>query len=438
METKDLSEEAHKYGYIKGNQVWLKPFMHFPARQVGDVKEVPEESLQYFANRFENFRQKVESLLEKIETSENKGSFLMKVLHLKEQIEKYDAIGDFESLHHRLSAAEAEIKDAIAKNRDKNLSTKITLIQQAEALQTSIDWQETTDKLKELRQNWIKTGPVDKALTDELEERFKAAVEVFFTRKKEFFQDKKDMLSRTIDKYRALIAQSESVKNSEEWEETSKKLKDLQNQWKDIGGTLPRKMSNDLWNSFRAANNHFFERLKKHINSQKNESKDKYLEDNLEKKRSLVAQAEALLDEPVQQAVPKAKELQAAWKKVGPVKQEESDAVWESFLVACDKIFELSSLEHFMRKRPLPEGKNSENDQLHARINALRDFIKYDKQELEVLETNLGRLNPNPGNETFRAMLEGKIKNFNRKIRTKNELIELLRKKSSQPSNKTA
>ncbi|MBC3540882.1 DUF349 domain-containing protein [Rufibacter sediminis] len=438
METKDLSEEAHKYGYIEGNQVWLKPFMHFPARQVGDVKEVPEESLQYFANRFENFKLKVDGLLEKIETSENKGSFLMKVLHLKEQIEKYDAIGDFESLHQRLSAAEEEIKEAIARNRDKNLATKITLIQQAEALQESIDWQETTDKLKELRQNWIKTGPIDKALTEELEERFKTAVEVFFTRKKDFFQDKKDMLSRTVDKYKALIAQSEAVKNSEEWEETSKKLKDLQNQWKEIGGTLPRKMSNDLWNSFRAANNHFFERLKKHINSQKTESKDKYLEDNLEKKRSLVAQAEALLDEPVQQAVPKAKELQAAWKKVGPVKQEESDAVWESFLVACDKIFELSSLEHFMRKRPLPEGKNSDNDQLHARINALRDFIKYDKQELEVLETNLGRLNPNPGNEAFRTMLEGKIKNFNRKIRTKNELIELLRKKSGVQSNKIA
>ncbi|GAB2526464.1 DUF349 domain-containing protein [Rufibacter soli] len=438
METKDLSEEAHKYGYIEGNQVWLKPFMHFPARQVGDVKEVPEESLQYFALRFENFRQKVNALLEKIETSENKGSFLMKVLHLKEQIEKYDAIGDFEALHHRLAAAETEIKEAISKNRDKNLSTKVTLIQQAEALQDSIDWQETTDKLKELRQNWIKTGPVDKTLTEELEERFKAAVEVFFTRKKEFFQDKKDMLSRTIDKYKALIAQSEAVKNSEEWEETSKKLKDLQNQWKEIGGTLPRKVSNDLWNSFRAANNHFFERLKKHINSQKTESKDKYLEDNLAKKKSLVAQAEALLEEPVQQAVPKAKELQAAWKKVGPVKQEESDIVWESFLVACDKIFELSSLEHFMRKRPLPDGKNSDQDQVQARISALRDFIKYDKQELEVLETNLGRLNPNPGNETFRAMLEGKIKNFNRKIRTKTELIDLLRKKTEVQSNKTA
>jgi hypothetical protein len=438
METKDLSEEAHKFGYVEGTQVWLKPFMNFPARQVGEVKEVPEDSLLYFANRFENFRQKVDSLLEKIETSENKGSFLMKVLHLKEQVEKYDAIGDFEALHHRLTAAEDEIKDAIAKNRDKNLSTKVTLIQQAEELIDSIDWQETSDKLKEMRQTWIKTGPVEKSLTDELEERFRTAVEAFFTRKKEFFQDKKDMLSRTIDKYKALIAQSESIKNSEEWEETSKKLKDLQNQWKEIGGNLPRKMSNDLWNSFRAANNHFFERLKKHINSQKTESKDKYLEDNLAKKKALVAEAEELLERPTSEAVARAKELQAAWKKVGPVKQDESDIVWEGFLVACDKIFEMSSLEHYMRKRPLPEGKNSENDQIHARINALREFIKSDKAELDVLQTNLDRLHPNQSNETFRTMLEGKIKNFNRKLRTKNELIELLKKRTTTSSNKTA
>lgn len=433
-----MSEEAHKYGYVEGNQVWLKPFMHYPARQVGEVKEVPEESLQYFAHRFENFRHKVDTLLEKIASSENKGSFLMKVLHLKEQVEKYDAIGDFESLYHQLTDAENEIKTAISRNRDKNLTTKVNLIQQAEALQDSIDWQVTTDKLKELRQTWIKTGPVDKALQEELEERFRTAVETFFTRKKDFFQDKKSLLSRTVDKYKALIAQSEALKESEEWEETSKKLKDLQNQWKEIGGTLPRKMSNDLWNSFRAANNHFFERLKNHITSQKSDSKEKYMEENLQKKRSLVEQAEALLDRPIQEAVGKAKELQAAWKKVGPVRQEESDVVWENFLVACDKIFELSSLEHFMRKRPLPEGKNSENDQAHARINALRDFIKYDKQELEVLETNLGRLNPNPGNEAFRHMLEGKIKNFNRKIRTKQELIDLFKKKTSSPSNKTA
>ena len=107
MEPQDhLLAEARRYGYVEGDQVWLRSFMDLPARQVGQVKESEEASLQYFAQRFESFRAKVEDLLAKIEESENKGSFLMKALHLKEQMASYDALGDFESLHHRLTEAE--------------------------------------------------------------------------------------------------------------------------------------------------------------------------------------------------------------------------------------------------------------------------------------------------------------------------------------------
>ncbi len=429
MEKEDLLEEAKKFGFTQDNQVWLKPFMNFPARRVGDVKEVEDESLQYFAFRFQTFQEKVNALIEKITTSENKGSFLMKVLHLKELVEKYDALGDFEAVYHQLTQAENEIKAAIGNNRDKNLTTKITLIEEAEALQNSIDWKGTTEKLKELRQNWIKTGPIDKGLTEEIEERFRNAVETFFKRKKEFFEDKQNMLNRTLEKYRALIAESEVLKHSEDWEGTTKKLKELQNQWKAVGGNLPRKTSTDLWNTFRKAHNFFFERLKNKITVTKTESKDKFFEDNLGRKKQLVAEAEALLELSPQQAVARAKELQAAWKKVGPVKGEESDRVWEQFIIACDKVFEVSSLEHFMRKKYPTADRNNHAEQMHNRINALRDFIKADRQELEVLETNLGKLSSAPNNDAFRTMIQGKIKNFTRKIKTKTELIDLYKSK---------
>ncbi|QMU30216.1 DUF349 domain-containing protein [Adhaeribacter radiodurans] len=432
MENKDLLEEAKKYGFIQDNQVWLKPFMNFPARQVGEVKEVEDESLQYFAFRFQTFQEKVNALIDKIATSENKGSFLMKVLHLKELVGKYDALGDFEAIHQQLTQAENEIKAAISKNRDKNLTTKIALIEEAEVLQDSIDWKGTTEKLKELRQNWIKTGPIDKALTDEIEDRFRNAVETFFKRKKEFYEDKQNMLTRTLAKYKALIAESEILKNSEDWEGTTKKLKDLQNQWKAIGGNLPRKTSTELWNTFRKAHNYFFERLKNKITATKVESKDRFFEDNLGKKKQLVAEAQGLLSLNTHEAVARAKELQAAWKKVGPVKGEESDRVWEQFIIACDKVFEISSLEHFMRKKYPNADRNNHAEQIHNRINALRDFIKSDKQELEVLETNLGKLSTAPNNDTFRTMIQGKIKNFNRKIKTKTELIELFKSKLNQ------
>ena len=158
MENNDLLEEARKYGFIQEQQVWLRPFMNYPARRVGDVKESEDDSLVYFAKRYEMFRDKVSDLLARIEASENKGSFLMKVLHMKEQIGNYDALGDFEQLYHTLAGAEAAINETIKQNREKNLASKIALIQEAEALRDSIDWQETTDKLKDLRGTWIKTG----------------------------------------------------------------------------------------------------------------------------------------------------------------------------------------------------------------------------------------------------------------------------------------
>ncbi|TGE20563.1 DUF349 domain-containing protein [Hymenobacter aquaticus] len=433
MEQQDhLLAEARRYGYIEGDQVWLQPIMNLPARRVGLVKDSEEAALLYFAQRFENFRAKVDELLQKMEESENKGSFLMKALHLKEQTATYDGLGDFESLHRRLTEAEDNIKVTIARNREKNLATKISLIQETEALRDTIDWQEAGDKLKDLRQAWIKTGPVEKQITEELETRFRDAVEEFFVRKKDFMAQKKAMTNRVFDKYKELIHKSEALQNSDDFEGTTAKLKQLQQDWKEVGGSLPRKQANELWTRFRAAHNHFFERLKEHISIKRVESvvASGGPDDNLSRKRALVAEADALLNRPMNEAVARAKELQAAWKKVGPVRGEESDRVWEQFILACDKVFEMSALEHFIRKRQAgnPEVL-TKDEQISTRVQALRDFIKSDQQEREVLLENLGKLSDSPGNDTFRTMLQGKVRAFDRKIRTKTELIDILQQR---------
>ena len=432
MEQPDhLLAEARRYGYTEDGQVWLLPFMHLPARRVGEVKDSNEESLRYFAQRFELFRAKVEELLQKIEEAENKGSFLAKTLYLKEQVGHYDALGDFESLHRRLSAAEEHLGILVVQNREKNLAIKTALAEEAEALRDTIDFQAATERIKELRQTWIKTGPVDKPLIEGLEDRFRAAVDAFMNRKRAFLADRKAMTNRAQDKYLALIRQSEALRDSESFEDTTRKLKQLQQEWKTIDSNLSRKQANDLWTRFRAAHNHFFERLKTHIETKRAaEGLSNQPEDNLARKRALVAEADALLTRPMHEAVVRAKELQAAWKKVGPVRGEESDRVWEQFIAACDKVFELSSLEHYIRKRQLAGlALTTLVEQVNARVQALREFIKGDQQELLVLEENLGKLSPSAGNDTFRTLLQGKIRAFERKIRTKNQLIAMIQKR---------
>ena len=427
--TDHLLAEAQRFGYVEAGGVWLRPVLAQPARQIGLVKESEDASLRYFAQRFASLHAKVDSLLDKMDASENKGSFLMKALHLKELLLTFDGLGDFEDLHRRLVAAEDSIAITVAQNREKNLATKLGFIEEAEALCDSVEWVSASEKVKDLRQGWLKTGPVDKARADELEHRFQAAIQEFFDRRKTFQADKKAMTSRVQTRYRDLIQQAESLKESDQFEATSRQLKLLQQAWREVNGSLPKKQASELWTRFRAANNYFFERLKAHIATQQaigTPGTPAPPEVLLARKRALAERAEALMSVPPQEAINHAKALQAEWKQVGTVRGEESDRIWQRFMVACDKIFELSALEYHLRKRaatePLP---TAPAERALYRASTLRELLKDDNQELATLHDNLDKLSPSSANDAFRQMLQTKIRSFERKIRTKNDLIAL-------------
>ena len=430
MESTDhLLAEAQRFGYVEAGGVWLRPVFAQPARQIGLVKESDEASLCYFAQRFALLHTKVDTLLAKMAASENKGSFLMKALHLREQLLSYDGLGDFVELHRRLTEVDETIAVTVAHNREKNLATKLGFIKEAETLSESVEWISAGEKVKDLRQGWLKTGPVDKAQADELEARFQNAIQVFFDRRKAFQSDKKAMSSRVQTRYRDLILQAENLKNSDQFETTSRQLKLLQQAWREVNGTLPKKLASELWTRFRAANNHFFERLKGHIATQQvvgSPGAPASAEELLARKRALAERAEALMNVPPQEAIHQAKALQAEWKQVGTVRGDESDRIWQRFMVACDKIFELSALEYHLRKRAGGEPPASApSERARFRATTLRELLKDDHQELETLRDNLDKLSPSAANDAFREMLQTKIRSFERKIRTKNDLIAL-------------
>lgn len=426
--TDHLLAAAQRFGYVADGEVWLRPAMGQPARRVGLVKESDADALTYFARRFDAFRAKVDELLARMAASDNQGSFLMKVQHLQEQTLAFDALGDFAALRQRLEAAEAAVAVGVARNREKNLAAKIGFVEEAEALRDSVEWVSASEKVKDLRQGWVKTGPVDKALADGLEARFQAAIQVFFDRRRAFQADKKAMANRAVNRYRDLVLQAEQLRESTQFEATSRQLKQLQQTWREVGGTLPKKQAAELWARFRGANNYFFERLKQHLEAQRAASPHAGTpgspEELLARKRALADRAEALLAVPPQEAIQQAKNLQTEWKQVGTVRGEESDRIWQRFMLACDKVFELSALEYHLRKRPLPEG-GAPAGRAQLRAAALRELLKTDNEELDVLRGNFGNLAATPANEAFRQLLQTKIRSLERKVRTKNDLIVL-------------
>ncbi len=428
-----LLAEARRYGLIQDQEVWLQaiPALGHPARRVGAVRTTDDDALLYFARRFETqYRAKVEDVIRRYEaTDDNKNAFLVKVLHLKEITGSYDAIGDYRTLYQRLSDLEAEINGSIARNREKNLATRLQLIEQAEEIQYSILWNEVSAQLKSLRDAWVKTGAVDKTLTDELEARFQRALETFHQRKKDFYKEKHTVQQRAKDRYKSLINESNRLKESSDWEATTRRLKQIQLDWKDVGGGLSRKQANEMWMRLRAAHNYYFERLQKHIAEQRVLNPTPSPDDILARKRELVHQAGLLLDAPAHDAIPATKELQNKWKVSGTVRGPESDRVWEAFVVACDKVFEQSALEHYVRKQNPEINDEPLIQQGKIRLAALREFLINDEAELVTLRGNLESLADTPANETFRTMIIGKIRALGRKIRSKTELQDLVRER---------
>ena len=112
----------------------------------------------------------------------------------------------------------------------------------------------------------------------------------FFSNKSQFFKKIDDSFKANLDLKKALVDKVNELKSSDDWENTSKEIQSLQQEWKKIG-KVPMKDKDSIFKEFKDACDTFYERMRV-------EDKDtiKLHEDNLEKKLSTCEAIEKLLD----------------------------------------------------------------------------------------------------------------------------------------------
>ena len=121
----------------------------------------------------------------------------------------------------------------------------------------------------------------------------------------------------------------------QDWHDKTEEILALQAKWKTIG-YAPQKMNTKIFERFRAACDEFFKRKTEHFKSLKNG-----MNENLEKKRILCEQAEALKDSTDWKATAdKLTQIQKDWKNIGPVPKKHSEVIWKRFVTACDYFFD--------------------------------------------------------------------------------------------------
>ena len=222
----------------------------------------------------------------------------------------------------------------------KNLEIKTRICEVAESLVEDTDVIGAFRQLQQLHIEFRETGPVAQELREEIWNRFKAASTIINRRHQDHFEAKKEIEKENLEKKSAICEEIESIDLSaltsyQAWNNATQQVLDLQAKWKEIG-FAPQKMNLKIFERFRAACDEFFRQKSEYFKDAKSA-----LAKNLEQKKALCEQAEALKDsEDWKATADKLTKLQKEWKEIGPVQQKHSEAIWKRFVTACDTFFE--------------------------------------------------------------------------------------------------
>lgn len=310
---KSKSELCDKLAAIKEPESWKDATAELTAirKEFGDLPQVPHPE-------DENLKKKLEELINEF--------FISKSEHHKE----------FE-------------KDLMV-----NLSKKLELCERAEGIKDSEDWRKTTETYAQLFELWKAVGPIPRHKSEELWMRYNAAKDHFYARKQKFYDELIENLESNLREKESLITQAEALKDSEDWNKTTDKMNALMDAWKKTGG-VGKDKSDDVWNRFNEARNHFFTNKKNHFAKRKVE-----LDDNLAKRVAIAQRAEELKEtKDFEQGTKEFHELMEEWKAIGYAPRKQANEQWEIFI---------NAKKHFFARKD--EVRDSERIDILEEINA--------------------------------------------------------------------
>ena len=334
---------------------------------------------------------------------------------LHEQWKEYGPVAkEFrDSIWERFRAATAVINkkyqahfEGLKEQHAANLEAKTALCERVEAIAdqeitSSNQWNALSKEIEGIQAEWRKIGFATRKDNQKVYDRFRAACDKFFSRKREYYNEFKDSMNDNMAKKLAIIEQAEALKGSTDWKKTSDALIELQRQWKEIGA-VPRKKSEQLWKRFRAACDAFFNERDK----QGKPENDFY--GNLKAKRALIEEIEAYVPVDAEADAEAARGFAERWSAIGFVPFKEKEAVGAAYKAAMQAKFPewgrggrreggRGPVREPRRNQPL-----TEKDKLTLKYNQLQ-------QDIQTYENNIGFFGLSKGAEQLKAQMQQRI-----------------------------
>jgi hypothetical protein len=345
---------------------------------------------------------------EKLAANENVVSAFHELQKLHEQWKEYGPVAKEkrEDIWNRFKAATAVINkryqahfEGLKEQQADNLVKKTELCERTEEIvardiTTSSEWNTASKEIEEIQAAWRRIGYATKKDNQKIYDRFRAACDAFYTRKREFYSGIKDNMNENMEKKLSLIEQAEALKSSTDWKKATDQFIALQKQWKEIGA-VPRKKSEALWKRFRGACDEFFAARDANAGGEN----DFY--GNLKAKRKLIE--DVLAYEPADDAANEEalRSFTERWNAIGHVPFKEKDNINKAWRDAMQQKFPAYSGPRSAQPRG-GRAPRSPKDLLIEKYNKLQ-------QNITTYENNIGFFSASKNSEPLIRQMEERI-----------------------------
>ena len=363
---------------------------------------------------------------EKLSENENIVNAFNELQKLHEQWKEFGPVAKEyrDSIWARFQAATAVINkryqahfEELKGRQKENLAAKEALCAKVEEIagreiNSSDQWNSSAKEIEAIQVEWRKIGFATKKENQKIYDRFRAACDAFYGRKRDFYSQFRGEMEANVEKKMNLIREAEELKTSTEWKKATEKFIELQKQWKEIGA-VPRKKSEQLWKQFRAACDEFF------AERDKNASPESSYFTNLKAKKKVVEDIKAYVPvEDVAANAEAAKKFAADFQAIGFVPFKEKDSIMAAYREAMQEKFPEFGTER---------GGRSRNAESKSRERGVKDTLiqqyKTLQQEIETFENNIGFFSASKNSESFIKQMESKIAKAKEELKKLEEKI---------------
>lgn len=281
---------------------------------------------------------------------------------------------------------------------------QIALCEQMEYLaEQPMEPEAKSERIKELQKEWRDLGGSSNRT---LWTRFKQASDTAYEPCKTYFQAKSGLKQANLEKRKTICTElahfvNEADWSTIDWKAVERILQTARQEWK---AAWPVEFRDN-----RQVQKQFDELLKK-LEAPVDQEREK----NEALKKAIVEQAQALTThDPLNEAMNKAKALQADWKAVGITRHREDRKLWQAFRKACDEIFARRDAERSEQQQVAKEADTAAATVLQ-RVAGIDS--SHDEQTLNEATSDLQSLDISSASATVREQVQKEKQRLNQAI----------------------